>query len=428
MLDLKGKKILVVGLGISGFSAARLLSGKGALVKVTENDDNDTIRDYAEKLSEFAVEIEIGGHTEDFFKFPDMVVTSPGVDNGALPLAFARKNDIPVIGELELGWMFCASPIIAVTGTNGKTTTTELIGKILLNSGKGAVVCGNIGNPLTGEIEDLARDKIAVVEVSSFQLDTIKKFKPYIAVLLNVTDDHYERHENYENYKNSKFRIFLNQDENDWAVLNSSFRNDQALRNIRSRKSFFKKEDCADLESVPLKGDHNLENIACAVAVAGIMGISKADAYRTIAAFKGLGHRFEIIGTFGGIEFIDDSKATNIDATKRALESVDKKVVLIAGGRDKGGDYRSVSSVIKEKVSAMVLIGEAAGRIKNAFSDDVNIVVAHTMQDAVRKASSIAKKGEIVMLSPMCSSFDMFSSYKQRGEVFKSSVLSLKRD
>ena len=427
MTDLKGKKVLVVGLGASGYAASRLLARKGASVKVTEGADSDDIQDYMDELADFRIKFEIGKHTQGFCEDAELVITSPGVAPSALPLLFAKEKDIPVIGELELGWMFSKAPVIAITGTNGKSTTTELIGKILADSGRHAVVCGNIGNPLSVEAENLTSESVAVVEVSSFQLDTIKDFKPHVAVLLNIAEDHYERHGDYETYKRSKFRIFLNQTEEDWAVLNSSFSGDALLGNIKSRKVFFDKEDIAGkIEHIPLKGEHNLENVACAALVAGIMGISEEDVSKAVASFRALDHRFESIGVYEGIEFIDDSKATNIDATRRALESIAGRAVLIAGGRDKGGDYRSILPLLKEKVSAMVLIGEAQGKMKEAFSGEVSIFTSDSMQEAVEKATLLARDAGVVMLSPMCSSFDMYSSYKERGEDFRSAVLSLR--
>ncbi|MFC1479893.1 UDP-N-acetylmuramoyl-L-alanine--D-glutamate ligase [Candidatus Omnitrophota bacterium] len=431
MIDINGKKVLVVGLGASGYAAAELLSREGARVSITEATDTMEVRQYLERLAPYHPRFELAGHTESFCGDCELVVTSPGVDVWAVPLSRAGKRQVPIIGELELGGWFCPAPIVAVTGTNGKSTTVELIGRILSLSGRHTVVCGNIGNPLSGEVTGLTEESVAVVEVSSFQLETIKYFKPSIAVLLNISEDHYERHTDYANYKAEKFKIFMNQAESDWAVLHSSFSGEAMTRSIKSRLVFFgpeaggKQEIIVKAEEIPLKGRHNLENVACSVLVSRLMGVDDRNIREGIMTFKGLDHRFEKIGVFRGVEFIDDSKATNIDATRRALESMNKKVILIAGGRDKGGDYLSVLPVVKEKVKAVVVIGEARDKIKDAFSSAVQILQAENMADAVKTSFSAAGEGEVVMLSPMCSSFDMFSSYTERGEAFQKEVANL---
>ncbi|RKY42934.1 MAG: UDP-N-acetylmuramoyl-L-alanine--D-glutamate ligase [Candidatus Makaraimicrobium thalassicum] len=456
MFDVRGKKVLVVGLGVSGYAAAELLGRRGAAVKITESSDTIEIRERLEELCQYSVEFELGGHTEGFCGDAALVVTSPGIDNGSLPLAVAGNRGIPVIGELELGFLFCRAPIIAITGTNGKSTTTELIGRILSLSGRHTALCGNIGNPLSGEVDFLTGESVAVVEVSSFQLETIKDFRPHIAALLNISEDHYERHANYDNYRAEKFKIFRNQSGDDWAVLHSDLAgaafsgsgdSGRALiERIKSRLLFFgaetaeaaagrdgvsvdlfgKKDIIVRSGEIPLKGAHNLDNIACAALVSRIMGVNNRLIREGIRNFRGLDHRFERIGDFDGVEFIDDSKATNIDATRRALESINKRVVLIAGGRDKGGDYLSVLPLVKEKVKILVLIGESREGIKGVFSHAVPVLAAESMAEAVNMASASAEEGEAVMLSPMCSSFDMFSGYKERGEVFQSEVRKLK--
>lgn len=445
-MDLNGKKVLVVGLGASGFAAAEFLAKNGARIKISEQLDGIAVRQRLDALSAYDVEFQFGNHTPDFCGDADIVVVSPGVDAASQGLRSVLRTGVPIIGEMELGFMFCKAPVVAITGTNGKTTTTELIGKIIAASGKHTVVCGNIGNPLTGEVYDLTPNSVAVVEVSSFQLETIETFKPRVSILLNVTEDHYDRHGNLDNYKAAKFRVFEKQGPDDWAILNSSFRGDTLLKNVKSRQLFFGLGGSEDAfvrdgwltvkfdgavsrimkwEEVRLEGAHNMENAACAALTAKIMGVSDDAIREGIMNFRGLGHRFERIGIFRGIEFIDDSKGTNIDATKRALESMDKKVVLIAGGRDKGGDYGSVRELVKDKVKTMVLIGEAGEKIKSAFASVVPVVMAGSMKDAVKISASLAAGGESVLLSPMCSSFDMFSSYKERGEVFQREVREL---
>jgi UDP-N-acetylmuramoylalanine--D-glutamate ligase len=445
MMELGNKKVLVVGLGVSGYAAAELVARKGGRVKITESADTCEVRERLEKLAPYRLQFEVGGHTEGFCSDAELVIISPGVDAQSLPLSIARRKRIPIVGELELGYWFCRAPIIAVTGTNGKSTTVELIGRILSLSGRHTVVCGNIGNPLSGEVHLLAEDSVAVVEVSSFQLETIKEFKPYIAVVLNIAEDHYQRHGNYDIYRTEKFKIFKNQSAGDWAVLHSDFYGDPQVEDIKGKLIFFgaekaevavekdgvaveiggRKEIILRTEEVPLKGLHNLDNVACSVLVSRIMGVDSGFICKGVRTFKGLGHRFERIGVFRGVEFIDDSKATNIDATRRALESMDRKVILIAGGRDKGGDYDSILPLVKEKVKTMVLIGEARDKIKSAFSPEVPVLAAENMADAVDMAFTEAGEGETVMLSPMCSSFDMFRDYKQRGEAFQREVRKL---
>jgi UDP-N-acetylmuramoylalanine--D-glutamate ligase len=442
MFDVRDKKILVVGLGSSGCAAAKLLCGKGAEVRVTESAGREKVKDHLDDLKGLAVELELEGHTEEFCASSDLVVVSPGVDPDAVPITTAKKNGIPVIGELELGYLFCPAPIIAITGTNGKSTTTELIGDIVACSGRHTIVCGNIGNPLSGEVDKLEESSIAVVEVSSFQLETIKEFRPHVGVLLNVSEDHYDRHGDLDAYKAEKFRIFSNQTPDDWAVLHSDFRKDSLTSRVKSRTVFFGREGAAvtaeedrvvaddgkfvlEKDSIPLKGIHNMENVACAVLVSRIMGIGEECIRQAVTSFRGLHHRFERVAEFRGVQFIDDSKATNIDATRRALESMTGKVVLIAGGRDKGGDYRSILPLVKEKVKTMVVIGEASNNITSAFGGSVPVVPAKDMAGAVEESLKAADEGDAVMLSPMCSSFDMYTDYKHRGDVFQREVHKL---
>ncbi len=444
-MELKGRKVLVVGLGVSGFASACLLSQNGAAVGVTEASSSESVKKRCDSLREKGIRVEIGGHTESFCSGYDILVVSPGVDRDNLPVPGYNKTNVPVIGELELGYLFCGAPIVAITGTNGKTTVTSLIGEIFTRSGRDTVVCGNIGNPFTGEIGRITPKSSVVLEVSSFQLDTIVDFSPRVAVLLNVTDDHYDRHKGFESYKLSKFRIFMNQKKNDFAVIHSDFKLDAAVRGIKSRVVFYGGEGdryraendrvvvsspegekvFVTSEETDIKGKHNMENIACCCQVAELEGISPEVVRSAVTGFKGLEHRFQKVNEFKGLVFIDDSKATNVDATKRALESVDRRVVLIAGGRDKLGDYSVVSALMRDKVSAIVVIGEARENIKRAFSSVVPVYEAESMNDAVKKAVSAAKSGEAVMLSPMCSSFDMFESYAHRGRVFREAVREL---
>lgn len=444
-VDLKDKDILVVGLGLSGYAAASLLAGKGYSVRVTDGSVDRAVSERAERLRAAGIRVETGGHTGGFCAGTDLMVVSPGVPRGALPFLTAEKNGTPVIGELELGFMFCEAPVIAVTGTNGKSTVTELIGHILAGAGRNTIVCGNIGEPLCGMIDDIGKDSVVVAEVSSFQLETIVDFRPQIAVLLNISEDHYDRHGTMKEYRKQKFRIFENQGKQDHAVVHESLEKDSLFQAVRSRKHVYgtgksasgiyadnvvinggeRNETVIPVGEVPLKGVHNLENTVCACLTASLAGVEKETIRAAVRGFKPLCHRFETVGRSGGIEYINDSKATNIDAAKRALESISRPVVLIAGGIDKGGDYGSVADIVRQRVRAIVAIGEAAGVISRAFRDKVPVHTCKDMASAVKKASLLARNGDAVMLSPMCSSFDMYSSYKERGDDFRHEVTRL---
>jgi len=445
-MEPNAKNILVVGLGVSGLAAAELLLDKGFRVRVTESGENEAITGRAELLRARGAGVETGGHTAAFCAGPDLVVVSPGVPRDILPLSIAAEKKVPVIGEMELGYRYCQAPIIAVTGTNGKTTTTELIGSIMARAGRNTIVCGNIGNPLCGEIHNIKPGSIVVAEVSSFQLETIVEFRPFISVLLNVTDDHYDRHAGIEDYKKQKFRIFENQRCGDHAILHQSLMRDRLVGGILAEKHFYGSGDGMPsgvrgrmlsiddgagrkleipADDVPLRGAHNLENAVCSALAGMLAGADGKSVKEAIRDFTPLSHRFEKFHEFRGVEYIDDSKATNVDAAKRALESADRKVVLVAGGIDKGGDYGCMLDIVREKVKAIVVIGEAKDIITKAFSGCVPVHQEQDMRGAVRKASSLAEAGEAVMLSPMCSSFDMFSGYKERGEVFQREVKAL---
>lgn len=444
-MDLRNKKVVVVGLGTSGLDACSLLDDAGAVVFATDNDDNEAIRRNLEKLENRYVQTEIGGHSEEFLKGSDLIVTSPGVSKDALPIRYAASNNIPIISELELGFKFTKGPIIAVTGTNGKSTVVALLGEILKKAGEKVVVCGNIGNSLSGEALLIDRGTICVLEVSSFQLERIVDFRPAVSCILNITDDHIDRYRDFDDYAATKLKIFSNQLEHDIAILNHD---DNKLKNLRGPSKFkrlfysriekvegvyFKNGDIIynteskarklfTLPSMNLKGDYNLENVLAAVLISLSRGIKAKTIKEALKEFKPLAHRMESVREIEGIEFLDDSKATNIDATKRALESISKPIVLIAGGRLKSTDFTTIREQIRSKVKKMILIGEAAPLIEKAFRDIVETERAATLEDATSLAYKIAKKNEAVLLSPMCSSFDMFRNYEHRGEVFRQTV------
>jgi len=447
---LKGKKITVVGLGNSGLNAAFLLNNIGANVWATDSSDTPSVRDSGDRLEIAGVKVETGRHTKEFVKGSELMVLSPGVEKTSPPVKWANEFGIPIIGEMELGAWFCEGKIIAITGTNGKSTVTALIGQILKDGGKDAIVCGNIGNSLCGEINKIRENTWVVLEVSSFQLERIESFKPAIAVILNVTDDHMDRYAKFGDYFNEKVKVFSNQDGKDVLILNYDAPDlrglaDRAVSRVLfySRKekvngaylrdgSIYYTDEAAEREvcsinGMALKGLHNVENVLASALIGSLVGVKESSINRTIKNFKGLSHRFETVDIIGGVEYIDDSKGTTVDSTRRALESCDRPVVLIAGGKDKHSDYSIARGIIKEKVKDVVLIGEAACAIRKAIDGAAGIHEAKDMSGAVEAAGRLAKDGYIVLLSPMCSSFDMFSSYKERGEAFKKAVKHLKK-
>jgi len=448
--DLRNKKVVVVGLGTSGVDMCSLLSELGAIVFCTESADNEAIRENARKLENRYIEIEIGAHTENFLKGCNLVCVSPGVSKDALPFKYALMNDIPLIGEIELGFTYCKAPIVAITGTNGKSTVTSLVGDLLKDGGKKVRVCGNIGNSLSGEVTRVTKDMICVVEVSSFQLEWIVDFRPAVSCILNITDNHLERYNDFDDYAMTKLKIFSNQIEGDIAVLNFD---DKYLKKLpkpsRFKKIFYSRVE--EIEGIffkdgevfyrdknaankifkmpptKLKGNHNIENILASIIIAMTQGIEPSSIEATLRKFKPLSHRIESLGEINGIEFLDDSKATSIDATKRVLETMDlQSVILIAGGRDKGGNYDAIKEEIKSKVKKLILVGEAAPIIEKYFKGLIEIEKADNLEEAARGALKSAKKGEKVLLSPMCSSFDMFRDYKHRGDVFRQAFEGLK--
>ncbi len=450
-MDLKDKKITVVGLGNSGLNAAILLSDIGAKVWATDSQDTSSVKENAALLEKRSIKIEMGGHSEDFIKGSELVVLSPCVENTSPVIKWAVRRDIPIISEMELGYRFCKGKIIAITGTNGKSTVTTLIGQVLKDGGEDTVACGNIGNSLCGEISRIKDNTWVVLEVSSFQLERIKAFKPHIAMILNITDDHMDRYKTFNEYFNEKLKVFYNQDENDILILNYDALNLRSLKDKTTSKVLFysrlkktngayvkdghifckysgvDKKICA-VADIRLKGLYNLENVLASSLVSSLVGVNEGSIRNTIKSFEGLSHRFETVDIIDGIEYIDDSKGTTVDSTYRALESCEKPVILIAGGKDKNSDYRIVRDMIKKKVRHLILIGEAKLAIKKALRNAAATEEAKDMLEAVKMAHGLAKENSIVLLSPMCSSFDMYTSYSQRGEVFKEAVRYIKEN
>jgi UDP-N-acetylmuramoylalanine--D-glutamate ligase len=457
-LNLEAKKILVVGLGRTGLALARFLNQARAAVRVTDTAAKEKLGAQLEMMQALGIETELGPHRTESFEQADMIVVSPGVPHTIEPLVRARELRIPVIGEIELASRFIREPIVAVTGTNGKTTTTELIGSMLRNSGRSAFVGGNIGNPLINYVTAAECADVVVAEISSFQLDTIETFRPKISVLLNITADHLDRYPDFAAYAAAKMRIFENQQKEDLAVLNGSDHQVRLLtRAVKSRKLFYpgplKDEEGAtlkdrrivltpeitaavgkhsqgpvalDASSAALAGRHNLEN-ACAAALAalaagaGIKGVQAA-----LNRFQASAHRLEPVGDLNGVQYFNDSKATNVDAVARALECFSRPVLLIMGGRDKGGNFETLRAAVRQHVRMLIVMGEAAGIIASALGSEALTIAAGSMDEAVRKAHQAAAPGDIVLLSPGCASFDRYDSYIQRGEDFRKAVEKLK--
>jgi UDP-N-acetylmuramoylalanine--D-glutamate ligase len=449
MMKLKNKKIVVMGLGKTGVSLCRFLTEKGASVTVTDAKNASALGDLPETLKKMGATVVLGEHRDGLFDDQALIILSPGVPHTLLPLRQAVARGIPVIGEVELASWFIQEPIIAVTGTNGKTTVTTLVTEMLQASGKSLFTGGNIGTPLIDYVTGGEKKELVVAEISSFQLDTIESFKPAVAVLLNITDDHLDRYRNFDDYAASKMRIFENQDENGRAVI---YGDDPLLRglseNVRSRQLYFgaKMESPLDavisadqillktsggsfsleIKGLPLSGGHNYENIAAAALAALSAGASEAGIRTALSRFKGLPHRIEYVNEIHGVTFYDDSKATNVDAVVRALEAFSAPVLLIMGGRDKQGNFSLLKNHVKKHVKKIFLIGEAAPLIRKALDGCVDMDQAATMEEAVLKAHESALAGEVVLLSPACASFDMYRSYAHRGDDFRKAVVKRK--
>ena len=433
VMNLKNKKVLVVGLGISGLAVARFLKKRGAVVTVTDMSVEESLSDYAREIRAMGIRLELGIHIIKTFESAELIVISPGVPHTIKPVKKAIERGIPVIGEIELASRFIGEPVIAITGTNGKTTTTRLLGKMLEYSGIKVFVAGNIGNPLIEYVDIREKAEILVVEVSSFQLDTIDMFRPKIGVLLNIAEDHLDRYPDFAAYAASKGRLFKNQKKSDTAVLNrADLLVGEVTGKIDHKKIYF--SDQADngsalvalnLANEAFAAGHNKENVYAAASAALEAGGNLDGIQAALDTFKADPHRLEYIITINDVMFYDDSKATNIAAVARALEFFDKPVSLIMGGRDKGGDYLTLRGVVEKHVKKLVVIGEAKEKIISALGDAVNAEQASSIEEAVSAAYKSAEPGDAVLLSPACSSFDMFKSYKERGNRFRMAARSL---
>jgi UDP-N-acetylmuramoylalanine--D-glutamate ligase len=448
MRSLSGKRTAVVGLGLSGIAAARLLAQHKAIVSVTDDKPEEQLKEEKKALGRAAKEFRLGGIDLALLLESDMIVLSPGVPSDLPQVEQARKAGIPVVSEIELAYWFCETPIIAITGTNGKTTTTSLIHHIVTRAGVKARLGGNIQIPFC-QVVNQKPASMMVLEVSSFQLENIHDFSPFIGVLLNITPDHLNRYRSMDDYMAAKFALFKNQSEGDFAVLN---RDDGyvagsaedvcskvlwfSLKREVEQGAFLKgnrvivryedrEKEIMNIGQIPLLGRHNIENVLAAVAAVLPLEVPWEGFSRAIKNFKGVEHRLEKVRERDGILFVNDSKATNIDALIKALESFDRPVVLIAGGRGKGSSYLVLRQLFEKKVRAMVTLGEDAPLLEEALADLVTTQRAASLPEAVQLAEAMAQAGDCVLLAPACASFDMFRNYEHRGEVFKEAVSKL---
>jgi len=436
-MDVTNKRVLVVGLGKSGVASALFLKARGASVTVSDTKAPDELKNEIPVLLDQGIAVETGGHGERTFRGQDLIVVSPGVPVDSPPLVQALAAE------------FFPGEIVAITGSNGKTTTTTLAGEILAAGGLSTVVGGNIGTPAISLVERSSAETIAVLEVSSFQLETIQTFHPRIAVVLNVTPDHLDRHRTFAAYTDAKARIFENQRAEDFAVLNADdstcvglaartkagvfwFSREKEVKQgayVREGQVLFRdskgQREIMLLSEIPLKGAHNVENVLAAVCVGALSGVDPANIRQAVASFRAVEHRLEYVATIRGVEYYNDSKATNVDATIKALESFLANIHLILGGKDKGSDYSVLNDLLRQRVKRVYTIGAAAAKIESQIRGTAIIIHAETLENAIKRASESAQPGDIVLLAPACASFDQFRSYEHRGKVFKETVKAL---
>ena len=448
MMELKGKKVLVVGLGKSGLAAALFLRRRGAQVTVSDIRSAELLAHDIPALLEEGINVEAGGHGLLTFRRQDLIVVSPGVPLDTPELVQVRNFGLPIIGELELAARFLKGKTIAITGSNGKTTTTTLVGEVLKAAGLLTLVAGNIGVPVISLVDESTDDSWSVLEVSSFQLESTETFHPRIAVILNITPDHLDRHGTFENYALAKERIFAAQDENDFVVLNAdNARAAAASARSKARVYWFSLEHpvpqgawvdagqvvfrmekdapfetIMPLSAIPLKGEHNVENVLGAVCASRLAGASPEVMRAAVENFKAVEHRLEFVATINGIHFYNDSKATNVDATAKAIAAFPGGIHLILGGKDKNSDYTLLSDLLRARVKAVYTIGSAAEKIESQLRGVISIHSCETLDRAVTTAAAAAHPGDIVLLAPACSSFDQFESYEHRGRKFKELV------
>jgi UDP-N-acetylmuramoylalanine--D-glutamate ligase len=449
-IDYSGKSILIVGAARSGTAVARFLLSAGARVVLTDSREMEGIPTIPALLDDPGhtgkLVLELGGHRVESFKECDFVVVSPGVPLSLPYFEISRESGIPVIAEVELAYRHLKGRIIGITGSNGKTTTTTLVSELLTGAGMRGYAAGNIGAPLIDFVSSSTPDDIYAVELSSFQLEGIDRFRPAVGSILNLTPDHMDRYPGFEDYIRAKSRIFSNQQKADFAVLNADDPRTSAMAaevpstavmfsriQIPARGAFLRsgkivyRDDAGEKElfssgAICLKGMHNLENVLAACAMAILAGVPHEALEESVRKFRGVEHRIEFVSEIGGVQYFNDSKATNVDATVKSLEAFPGNIVLIAGGKDKEGDFAALRPLVRDRVKHLVLIGQAAEKIRKALSGCVDISEAGSMQDAVSTCGRIAQPGDVVLLAPACASFDMFQDYEHRGRAFKDAV------
>jgi UDP-N-acetylmuramoylalanine--D-glutamate ligase len=446
-MDLKNKNVLVVGLAKTGVACTRFLASKGAVVTVTDMRSEAALAGQLAELAQYDIKRELERHDAATFLASDLIVVSPGVPMDLPQLVEAQRSGVEIISEIELAFRFIDAPLAAVTGTNGKTTTTTILGAIFKHNGYHTYVGGNIGDPLVEAAESHQIFDQVVAEISSFQLEWISTFRPTVAALLNLSEDHLDRYPDYQAYINAKLRLFENQTEEDFAVVN---RDDslvwQHAQNLKAQVFPFSRkveleegifctdgvityrhnghEECFPTAAIRLQGVHNLENIMAAMACALLLGCRPDETFETVLCFDALHHRMEFVREVNGVGWYEDSKATNVGSVEKALESFEN-ITLIAGGKDKGGSYSPLAALVQERVRHLVLIGEAAERMELELGSLTDTSRASTLEDAVRIAAEITAPGGTVLMSPACSSFDMFKDYEERAERFIAAVKAL---
>jgi UDP-N-acetylmuramoylalanine--D-glutamate ligase len=447
-MELKNKRVLVVGLARTGVATALFCAQRGAIVTATESRTETEIGEAVARIRVAGVSVELGGHHEETFVQQDLIVPSPGVPADFALLLKAKSAGVTIWSEIELAYRFLQGPLIGITGSNGKTTTTALIEHILRNAGFPTILAGNIGTPLISRVADSKKNTLTVVELSSFQLELIETFRPNISLLLNITPDHLDRHHTLESYAAAKARIFENQTEDDAAILNADDAATTPHAPKRSRVYWFSRkrrvtegaylhgedlvfrqdgteETIIKRGEIPLVGGHNLENVLAAIVASRLAGALAPAVAKGIRSFAGVEHRLEFVAEIHGVRYYNDSKATNVDATLKALEAFAGRVLIILGGKDKDSDYTVLRKPLSEKAILALLIGAAAEKIDRQISGSVAIDRAETLEQAVETASRTAHSGDVVLLAPACASFDQFKNYEHRGRVFKDLVRQL---
>jgi UDP-N-acetylmuramoylalanine--D-glutamate ligase len=449
-IDLRGKRVLVVGLARTGVATSLFCAARGARVTATDSRAESEIGEVIAKLKDAGVALELGCHREETFLDQDLIIPSPGVPADAAHLRAARAKGATIWSEIELAYRFMKGRLIGITGSNGKTTTTSLIEHILETAGMQTILAGNIGTPLIGCVDAMKDDTCTVIELSSFQLELIDTFRPNIGVFLNLTPDHLDRHHTFEAYGAAKARLFENQTGEDAAILNADdvattpyapslprvywFSRKQRVAQgayVRGEEIVFRQDGAEEtllkLADIPLAGGHNVENVLAAAAAARLAGASAAAIAKGVRTFAGVEHRLEFVAEVAGVRYYNDSKATNVDATLKALDAFPGRILVILGGKDKGSDYTLLQKPLREKAILALLIGSAAEKIEKQISGSVALERAETLERAVETASHAAQRGDVVLLAPACASFDQFQNYEHRGRVFKDLVKQLEK-